>query len=1132
MLNPTDYNLQGEGSLFQNKFIRRLTTLLGIQAGEGLPIILLFGQAFFMGTLLIFFYTAANALFLVEFGAQGMPYVYIVAAGIITLIGLLFSKLEQRLSLPLLLVGTLFLLLLSVLALRLGLWLTEASWLVFMLMVWVRLLWAVTNLVLWALAGRLFNMRQGKRLFPLIMVGAVLAMIMSGLFATPLIALLGAANLMFIAAGGLAIGLLFLLLTIRKFHDQLTEAKQESKTESAVAQRSLQALLKNRYIALIVIYVAFSTLSTYVLDFIFVSQAEARYADVDLLAAFFGNYVALSTFFLLLTSAFSAQIFNRYGLKVGLLCNSFFVAIGAVAIAVVGTSFASLSGVFWLAVISKLFDDMLGVVSVSSIRILYQPLPTSQQVPVQTLAESIITPLSIGLVGVMLLLFGLLENFTSIEATYLLLVVLACWIITGFFLNREYGVVLKQALTKRHLGGSRLRSGHSPIRFDRSSLDLLQQGLTSQHVGVVIYSLNMLEENKPELLPTLLPDLLTHSVPEVRRNVLHRIERLRLTSTLPVIKESIKKQDAQHTEQSALVQGASLRVLAALSDSQQLQEIYPYLKSPDPEIRQEVMIGLLRSGKIEAILAAGQTLIQMIEATDPAERVFGAQVLGEGGIPFVDPLLKLLQDDERQVQRAALIAASKLKHFQLWPVVITRLAEANVRASAMTALVAGGQAVLPHIKAAFTSEATRLSQDGHGQQVLIRLAQICARIGDAEAIALLEPYLDFSDEQVRFYVLVALNQCGYQAAEEKIEAIEEAIKADIAHMTWILAVMSDLGEQEPLLSTALTSHMASYRTRLFLWLSFLYDPQLIQQLQDTLRVADSQKNAYAIEIIQTLISTDLSRLLIPLLNDDTSALQRLQTDYPQQKRDHDERLHEIISGANKRLDSWTRACALYTLAQSDVTDELTDDMTDEMTDKLRQAVIEALSAPEPLVRETALWTIAKLDSDDYERYISHLRDDSDPSVLKTVKYLTQSTKQGDIVMLSMVEKIMALKSSTFFAKTKEHVLADVAAMLEEVEVKAGDILFEKGQLGDCMYIVDSGEIRLHDGPQTFEQLGEGGAFGELALLSPAPRSGQATAISDTCLLRLDADPFYELIADHSEVARAIMEVLAQRLRRW
>ena len=131
------------------------------------------------------------------------------------------------------------------------------------------------------------------------------------------------------------------------------------------------------------------------------------------------------------------------------------------------------------------------------------------------------------------------------------------------------------------------------------------------------------------------------------------------------------------------------------------------------------------------------------------------------------------------------------------------------------------------IKSAFTSEATRLSQEGQAREVLIRLAKICGRIGEPEAIALLEQHLDFPDEAVRFHILVALNQCGYQAQDEQIVLIEQAIKADIAHICWILAVLSDLGDKETLLSMALSSHMATSRTRLFLWLSFISSGHLL-----------------------------------------------------------------------------------------------------------------------------------------------------------------------------------------------------------------------------------------------------------------------------------------------------------------
>ena len=43
-----------------------------------------------------------------------------------------------------------------------------------------------------------------------------------------------------------------------------------------------------------------------------------------------------------------------------------------------------------------------------------------------------------------------------------------------------------------------------------------------------------------------------------------------------------------------------------------------------------------------------------------------------------------------------------------------------------------------------------------------------------------------------------------------------------------------------------------------------------------------------------------------------------------------------------------------------------------------------------------------------------------------------------------------------------------------VSLKAGDALFHKGDSGDCMYVVLSGELRIGDGNQIFEQLSAGG----------------------------------------------------------
>ena len=1100
-----------------------LSAILGVKAGEERITILLFCKAFFLGLVIAFFYTVAYSLFIVEFGGAGIPYVYIAAAAVVTLAGMLFSRLEERLSFPLLLGASLTFLLLSILALRLGL-LFFPRWLSFITMVWVHLLWVMANLVLWALAGRLFNVAQGKRLFPIIMAGSVLGQIVAGFLVNPLIPLLGTPNLMLVAVVALGGSLVFLLVIAREFDDKLSnnpekdkdKAKGNNRTNTQIStqvtssQSQVLTLFKNRYIMLIFSFIAFSTLGSYILDFIFVSQAETRYTNLDQLAGFFAYYIGMSTLIVLVVSFGSGRIFDRYGVRVGLLSNSVILSIGTLIVALVGTFVGNANLMFWLVVLSKLFDDVLLIAMTdTSLRILYQPLPISQKIPVQTTAESIIMPLSMGLVGIILLLFALLPNFTILYAVYLLLAILLIWLVIAAFVSRQYGVALKQALVKRHLGGG------SPLTIDRSSITLLQQSLTSQHLGVVIYALDMLEENEPKLLISFLPQLLEHNAPEVRRDVLHRIERRRLNSILPLIKEKIKN------ETSPVVQGAALRTLAALDHAAQLQDVYPYLEAPLPEVRQGAMIGLLRSEDLEAILATVKKLLEFINATDPAQRCFAAQVLGEGQIPFVNPLLKLMQDEVPDVQREALMAAGKINHPALWPVMIQLLAEPKVRREAMSSLVAGGQAVLNPIKSAFLNQANRLSK-GADAQVLVRLIQICGRLGGPKAMALLEQHLDFPDEQIRNHILVSLNQCGYQVQYEARAAyIKQAIKDDLAHLTWILAIQYDLSDQAPQLLMALTSYLASYQTRLFLWLSFLYDPELIERLEKTLKGADAEQKAYAFEIMQTLLPTDLSRLLIPLLNDESSALQHLKTHFPQQSLSPTQRYYELISSPTTRLDSWTRACVLYAIADS----------TD-ITASLTQALLDALSAPEPLIRETAIWTIAKLDPVDGQRYIERLRHDPVPVVSKAVRYITQGIKQGDAVMLSIVEKVIALKRSAFFNETKENVLTEVAAILKEVELKAGEVLFEKGEFGNCMYIIHSGQIRLHDEEKTFEEPGEGGSFGELVLLDPAPRSGQATALKDSILLRLDAEPFDELVGDHREVARAIMQVLVRRLRRW
>ncbi len=130
-----------------------------------------------------------------------------------------------------------------------------------------------------------------------------------------------------------------------------------------------------------------------------------------------------------------------------------------------------------------------------------------------------------------------------------------------------------------------------------------------------------------------------------------------------------------------------------------------------------------------------------------------------------------------------------------------------------------------------------------------------------------------------------------------------------------------------------------------------------------------------------------------------------------------------------------------------------------------------------------------------------------------------------------IEKILILKTVDIFAELGDATLADLAAVASEVELAPGETLFEKGDTGTSMYVVARGRVRVHDGEVTFVELGERRFFGELAMIDAEQRSASVTALEETVLLRIGQAAFYELMADSSEVAEAILKALCARIRR-
>src|SRR5262249_62192229 len=98
-----------------------------------------------------------------------------------------------------------------------------------------------------------------------------------------------------------------------------------------------------------------------------------------------------------------------------------------------------------------------------------------------------------------------------------------------------------------------------------------------------------------------------------------------------------------------------------------------------------------------------------------------------------------------------------------------------------------------------------------------------------------------------------------------------------------------------------------------------------------------------------------------------------------------------------------------------------------------------------------------------------------------------------------MDRLNVLRSVSIFAGTPDELLATISAVLEELRFQAGARIFSKGDLGDCLYIIAQGQVRVHDGDRTLNTLHRGEVFGEMAALDPEVRSASITAVTETPL---------------------------------
>jgi CRP/FNR family transcriptional regulator, cyclic AMP receptor protein len=127
-----------------------------------------------------------------------------------------------------------------------------------------------------------------------------------------------------------------------------------------------------------------------------------------------------------------------------------------------------------------------------------------------------------------------------------------------------------------------------------------------------------------------------------------------------------------------------------------------------------------------------------------------------------------------------------------------------------------------------------------------------------------------------------------------------------------------------------------------------------------------------------------------------------------------------------------------------------------------------------------------------------------------------------------------LANIPIFESLTEEDLAALSNRLEEIECNEGDVVFQQGEEGSSLFVIEEGAMEISygegKGRVRLATLFAGQYFGELSLFDGAPRSATATAIKRSRLIRLDRDDLVDFVNKNPAAALRIIAEMSERLR--
>jgi AAA family ATP:ADP antiporter len=302
---------------------------LGIRDGELEPTVLLMLQLMLGIASVICLKAASDSLFLSRFEARHLPYADLAVTGLVGVVVGYYIRLSALWPLNRLIpVSQLFLagnLLLFWALLRQDVFGAPA-----LLYVWVGTFAILIPSQVWSMAGIVFDTRQAKRLFSLIGAGGIIGAALGGEFASIVGPRIGTENIL-LGTVAFVLGCVGIGFRLSSFRATAPAGGDTGVTAAASFRETFRSVRNNRYLTLITLAVALSTIAGTMIKYQFKAIARLNYADQpEALTAFFGDfygYIAVVSFLFHLLA--TGRLLRWLGLGLTLLILPSSILLGA-----------------------------------------------------------------------------------------------------------------------------------------------------------------------------------------------------------------------------------------------------------------------------------------------------------------------------------------------------------------------------------------------------------------------------------------------------------------------------------------------------------------------------------------------------------------------------------------------------------------------------------------------------------------------------------------------------------------------------------------------------------------------------------------------------------------------------------